>query len=234
MAEPQIWQLDERDAEAAGAVLSRAFLEDDPLFRYAVPDREERAHLCPPLFATYVRYACHFGEAWGIGPERDRLAGVLYWVELPHEEVTPALVEQWGLNEAIAMWGAAHDRLEAAEGPAHAQIDAMMPEPRRYLGMLGVDHAWQGQGLGTALLEKLLTDARSAGVPVSTWTFTPRNVPLYQRVGFTLVAEGASLDGALPWWAFLTPDASPRSRPTRSSSTWLTAAERQAGPSADT
>src|SRR5262245_21454810 len=113
MDEPIIWRLGEADAAAAGTVLGRAFL-DAPLYVYALPDPEERARLCPSLFAAALHVTRHFGAAWAIGSEHRAMAGVAYCVEYPRGEVTPELAERWGLAAATAALGPAHGRLAAA------------------------------------------------------------------------------------------------------------------------
>lgn len=56
--------------------------------------------------------------------------------------------------------------------------------PFTYLWFIGVDPAAQGQGRGSALLQRVLRDSMLARRPVYLETSTAANLPLYQRAGF--------------------------------------------------
>jgi GNAT superfamily N-acetyltransferase len=197
-----IWRLSEADAPAAGAVLGRAFM-DAPPYVYALPDPAERARLCPPFFAAALHVAHHFGAAWAIGTEPGSIAGVAYCIVYPRGEITPEQAERWGLAAAVAAWGPSYERLRATGRAIHEAFSAVVPARRVDVATLGVDPDRQGQGLGSALVRKVMADATAAGLPVGLWTTQPRNVPFYLRAGFALVVEGTSPVGALPWWGFL-------------------------------
>lgn len=66
-----------------------------------------------------------------------------------------------------------------------------------HLGPLAVAPARQGQGIGTALLRHGL--AQATATPCHLETDLPRNVALYQRLGFSVVAQHAVL-GAPNWF----------------------------------
>ena len=61
---------------------------------------------------------------------------------------------------------------------------------------LGVLPRHRGRGTGTALLERLVADARAAGLPALSLSVEPDNpaLRLYRRVGF---ADAGGADGAL-------------------------------------
>jgi ribosomal protein S18 acetylase RimI-like enzyme len=70
-------------------------------------------------------------------------------------------------------------------------MDACHPdEPHWYLSMIGVDPARQGRGLGSALLKHCLaTLVDSEGVLAYLESSNPKNTPLYERFGFTVVGQ---------------------------------------------
>jgi GNAT superfamily N-acetyltransferase len=197
------WRLTEADAEEAGALLARAFV-DEPIFVAALPDRAERARLCPPLFALNVRYARRFGEAWAAGAEPGAMRGGLCWVAMPEAAMTPELAQELGFDAVVRDWGGALDRVEALEEQAMAAITDL-PARWRYLPVVGVEPAWQGRGLGSALLRQAVAAAAAAATPLCLVTDRPQTLPLYRRAGFELVADGAAAEGAVPWWALRTP-----------------------------
>lgn len=63
---------------------------------------------------------------------------------------------------------------------------------------IGVDPAWRGTGLGTALLHRLLADAREAGFPGMSLSVRADNPArrLYERRGFRPVAGPETLNRA--------------------------------------
>jgi GNAT superfamily N-acetyltransferase len=60
-----------------------------------------------------------------------------------------------------------------------------------YLSIVAVDPAVQGQGVGRKLLEPTLEEADRAGVTCYLETFSQRNLPFYQRLGFAAAARFA-------------------------------------------
>ena len=70
-------------------------------------------------------------------------------------------------------------------------------QPVPLLG-LGLTDAWQGQGLGEAMLRHLITLARAAhrdGLELTTVTTNTRAFRLYQRAGFMLLGEVDNVAG---------------------------------------
>lgn len=79
------------------------------------------------------------------------------------------------------------------------EVGKLHPQtPHYYLEYLGVEPAWQGQGLGSRLLEELTRRADARGVGCYLETATRRNVPLYQRFGFE-VREEKEIIGVQAW-----------------------------------
>jgi ribosomal protein S18 acetylase RimI-like enzyme len=69
-------------------------------------------------------------------------------------------------------------------------------EPHWYLPMIGVDPAFQGRGIGSALLACALARCDADGLPAYLESSNPRNIPLYQRHGFAIL--GTIQVGASP------------------------------------
>lgn len=60
-----------------------------------------------------------------------------------------------------------------------------------FLALIEVAPAWQGRGLGTAVIRDVQAQAREAGVPVTLQVLkgNPRARQLYERLGFEVVEE---------------------------------------------
>jgi len=65
-------------------------------------------------------------------------------------------------------------------------------QPYWYLEVVGVEPAAQGMGIGTRLLEPVLTVADEAGQLCYLETITERNVAWYRRLGFEVRSAGVS------------------------------------------
>ena len=59
-----------------------------------------------------------------------------------------------------------------------------VPAESWYLSIVAVSLASQSRGLGTRLVEAVLDEADAAGAPTYLETFTRRNRPFYQRLGY--------------------------------------------------
>ncbi|MFI0351915.1 GNAT family N-acetyltransferase [Actinomadura sp. 9N407] len=95
----------------------------------------------------------------------------------------------------------AGDRLEAYEA-AESVMAAHRPQgPSWFLGVVGVDPARQGGGLGGAVIRPGLEAAEREGVPAFLETSVARNVPFYQRLGFEVTAEYDLPDGGPRTWS---------------------------------
>ena len=70
-----------------------------------------------------------------------------------------------------------------------AQSDALVDTSAWYLSIVGILPAYQNQGLGAALIRPVLELADAAAVPTFLETFTPRNEPFYQRLGYRVAGS---------------------------------------------
>ena len=82
--------------------------------------------------------------------------------------------------------------------------------PHYYLEYIGVEPTHQGQGLGSMLLTELTRSADAAKVGCYLETATERNVLLYQRFGFQIIAQKEII--GLPAWFMWRPPTTPPCR----------------------
>src|SRR5262249_47048928 len=78
-------------------------------------------------------------------------------------------------------------------------------EPHYYLAFIGVAPNRQRHGMGTALLQDSLARIDKAGAPAYLENSNPRNLPLYQRLGFRVIKEVRAPGGAPPIFAMWRP-----------------------------
>ena len=81
-------------------------------------------------------------------------------------------------------------------------IDKHHPKDRShfYLMSIGVDPRFQGQGLGSALLDATLATIDAKGLPTYLESSNEKNLPLYKRHGYHVTSEFQPLPGAPTLW----------------------------------
>lgn len=186
------------DAGRIAALFARAF-QNDPLMRYAIPDAQQRRRLLPTLMGLNVRYGCRYGEVHHT-PE---YTGAAIW--LPPGQTAYTL---WRLLRAgmfiapLRLPWPVLRRLATVESRARALHERYAPGSHWYLAQIGVEPAFQRQGIASRLLRPMLARADAAGLPCYLETENAANVAVYQRYGFQVVAEDV-VSAGLHIWAML-------------------------------
>jgi ribosomal protein S18 acetylase RimI-like enzyme len=164
------------DEDAVMAVLMLAFATDPPM-RY--------------IFAKPAGYADGFRRFAAVTGDPSLAAGAAY---LADDGAAAALWLPPGVQGDLAAIGplvqafAPPERLPVLSKVGEA-IRAFHPDgPHWYLSMLGVDPMRQGRGLGSALLEAGLARCDADGAIAYLESSSPKNVPLYERYGFEVLA----------------------------------------------
>jgi GNAT superfamily N-acetyltransferase len=165
------------DAREISQVLARAF-HDDPLFGWMLPAERSRDRRLRRFFATELHHESLRHGAVEIACDGRRLAGAAVW--LPPG--TPSGTEMSALPGYLRAFG----RRFAAVAQYQSVAVRARPrdQPHWYLAIIGVDPAWQGSGVGAALLRSRLRRCDQDGLPAYLESSNPENVPLYQHFGF--------------------------------------------------
>nr|ACB70965.1 GFP2APuro fusion protein [Cloning vector L071 RRI-Green] len=167
------------DVPRAVRTLAAAFA-DYPATRHTVdPDRHiERVTELQELFLT--RVGLDIGKVW----VADDGAAVAVWT-------TPESVEAGAVFAEI---GPRMAELSGSRLAAQQQMEGLLAphrpkEPAWFLATVGVSPDHQGKGLGSAVVLPGVEAAERAGVPAFLETSAPRNLPFYERLGFTVTAD---------------------------------------------
>ena len=178
------------DQRRAIATLTLAF-STDPLLRWFYPDAERYLTHSPEMAKFFGGRAFDHDAAY----RSDDFTGIALWLPpgvKPDAERMGELI-QASVDEGI---------LEAVFSLIE-QMDVYHPkEPVWYLPVIGVDPIHQGKGIGSALLDQGLAACDEDGLPAYLESSNPRNISLYERHGFKVVAEIQSGDGP-PIWPML-------------------------------
>ena len=168
------------DSDASTTVLVEAFTHD-PLWGHLVPDPQDDTRARPEFLSEFM--GTEFNSLLNHGhvhlvPER----AVAMW--------TPP-----GVHSDDAPLGAIFERHLEPETWNNAlghfmEMGACRPEvPHFYLAVLGAADAARGQGLGSALLRRVLDTCDAEGTVAHLESSNSRNVSLYERHGFEVLCD---------------------------------------------
>ena len=177
MNSPNVRPLTLEERERAISVQTLAF-SNDPLMRWLYPDAHAYLEVFAPFARAFGGGAFDHGTAFVAGD----FAGAAFWLPVGVETDSEALGE--AMSASLSAERLAHMR------PFTEQLEHFhTKEPRWYLPMIGVDPAYQGQGVGSALLRHTVALCDAEGVAAYLESSSPKNVPLYQRHGFEVIGE---------------------------------------------
>jgi ribosomal protein S18 acetylase RimI-like enzyme len=196
----------DNEIRPGAALLARSF-DDDPLFRFLFPRATARARVLTTLFTRTLADAKPFQEVYTAHRD-DELLGVLAC--LPPGAFPPTLSRTIAMIPALASSivrfprsTRAIARVLAADAKAHVSYRHW------YIPCIAVEPTAQQRGIGTLLLNHVLTRIDNLPTPVFLVTSRPRNLAWYERHRFTTVTEMRPLATGPPCWALLRPAAQP-------------------------
>ena len=172
------------DGERSGVVaaLCAAFV-DDRIYRWMVPDDEQRRGSAAKFYSRFVGACWPHGGVYAAGDGQ----GAALWL--------PPGAQLAGDDDAERFVG---DLLatcpDEASSQRQAQVFEMLDdnhptEAHWYLAFMGVHPSGQGRGIGGALLKAVLAQADRDGMPAYLEASCPDNQRLYERHGFQTMRE---------------------------------------------
>ncbi|NJM19939.1 MAG: GNAT family N-acetyltransferase [Richelia sp. SL_2_1] len=183
----QIICLEKTQINQATETLVDAFSKD-PVVEYILPQlHSEKDKVSRNLWSATLRYAQPFNHIYTT-PE---IKGIAAWIppkEYPLNFLkilqagfykTPFLLGFRGLKKLLPLFNLFEKYHERD-----------MDQPHWYLFALGVSSAYQGQGVGSLLIEPILKQASEENLPCYLETSTERAVRFYQRHGFKILRTG--------------------------------------------
>jgi ribosomal protein S18 acetylase RimI-like enzyme len=187
------------DAARIARLFAAAFARD-PVFDWLARPSARAVALQRFFFWLLRERTLPHGETW---MTQDGYATAA-WVPPYSEAKAATLREELSLLPAI--WGLTGlQRLTRGAAMAAAIEHAHPKEPYFYLAFIGVAPRFQGTGIGSALLEETLARVDAAGAPAFLENSNPRNVKLYERMGFRVVREVVARADAPPLFAMWRP-----------------------------
>ena len=193
--DPSVVGLTAQDAVQAGRLGAAAF-DDDPLFINLWPRAAHRRRTMESVLRAESTIASEQGGACGIFVD-GTLGGIALWARPGTKRTTrQQLLEAVGIRHAILEPGSVVGGIRI-----FMALEARKPkEPHHYLGVLAVDPAAQGRGVGRGLIEQGLTLSDQEGVPTYLETSKESNLSWYARYGFEVTEEFTPVAGRPPIW----------------------------------
>jgi len=181
------------DVRELSLVLARAFGED-PFMSWLFPAPTYRLKLVQAWMRVEVANALEMEASWVSMISDEIVAGTIWSPPGRDLHESGTFNQLWYL-----VLGANPDRTsELAQGLS--MIGSSHPdEPHFYLNTVGVQPSLAGQGHGGAIIRHTLDLADVDGWPCYLESSSPRNIPLYERLGFEVIHEIALPNGPKMW-----------------------------------
>ena len=184
------------DIERAAQTLSDAFA-DDPVTRWIGRSDAKRASRRLGMFRHLVRSIGVRGNELWIADDHSVAA---LWIPPPLADMKQPLLQELKLLPVLISFTGISGLTRANAFRKASDAHHPKAEPHYYLMTIGVHPQFQGQGLGSAMLEANLAaiDAQMASAYLE--SSSPKNVPLYRRHGFEVINEFRPRADAPPLW----------------------------------
>jgi GNAT superfamily N-acetyltransferase len=183
------------EAALLGEVLADAFA-DDPVFAWLIPPEVRgRDNRMRTFFTSMSRGYLRQGKPCYLTVDASAAA---LWAA-PGAWAMP--LSQIMLEAVPSGLAFRHRLIRALRTQLQVErLHAAQSSPHWYLGYLGTRRDLQGQGLGTQMLQEVLTGLDTGGVPAYLESSSERNLPLYERNGFRVIGELRALGHGPTIW----------------------------------
>jgi ribosomal protein S18 acetylase RimI-like enzyme len=189
---PAVRRATEEDVDAMASQLAKTFW-DDPVTSHIFQRESRRDAGLRAYFATQMRADyLPFGGCY----TTDGHAGSAVWAPAGKPLLTGLAAVLTMLPVLPYVWNRMPTTLRILN-----LVESMHPhEPHWYLATLGTAVEQQGHGVGSALMQPVLSHCDAAGLPCYLESSKERNVPFYRRHGFEVVREVTLPDDGPPIW----------------------------------
>jgi ribosomal protein S18 acetylase RimI-like enzyme len=196
----KIISLDESQLKTAGKILGKA-LRDDPVFKYILPEKNERDDKIKYIFQLASCLGVKYGK---VQATSSNLEGIAIW--LPFEEYKKLTWGTFLCSIKFKIWKVGIKALKRF-GPIldySRKIHIKYASGEHwYLQTIGVKPSLQEMGFGSMLLNNMLKRIDQNPLPVFLETSLEKNVKYYRKFGFRVVEEGKAPGTEVKIWFML-------------------------------
>ena len=149
----------------------------DPMAQWVWPDSSEYLRMMPRFVRAFGGRAFEHDTAY----ITEGVRATALWFP-PHVEPDHAAMGAL-MEESL--------RPEIAEDLGHYEEHGRTSsyQPHWYLPLIAADPNWVGRGLGALLMKHALRRCDEEGIPAYLESSNPRNISLYERLGFNIVGR---------------------------------------------
>lgn len=165
--------------------MARAFY-DDPCFSAFWPESSRKGQLMTWWFYIHVKYHHYRNQnpMYYLAPGG---ATAMFLTHKTWQESTSTLLLLFPVNMWLCGWSISTYK---EYSKMHHEMQQLHPTtPHWYLAMLGVDPAYQRQGLGRVVMEDPMRECDEKKMEMYLESSNPVNISFYQRLGFVQCAE---------------------------------------------
>lgn len=193
-----------RKAQIANAseIAAKAF-EDDPVFCYLTPDDPKlRLQALTWLTSRAIAYCTQYNHTYTTSD----LQGIAAWLPPGDFPSNPLQLLQMVLQLQLYTlplnvgWNRLGRWLNFLSATEQIHHQDMGDQPHWYLGVLVVNPVFQGQGVGSRLIQPILQRASDEGLACYVVTFTEQAVRFYQKNGFEILRNQKPAPEVSPFW----------------------------------
>jgi len=137
----------------------------------------------------YMDYSIHEANTYGkIGTHNNENSGASLWATPLNRDLND-LRKTEKKAQMISIFGSdVYAKISLVGNFMNSENDKYISDDMWYLSILGVNPAYQNQGLGKKLVEPILKEADKLQVATYLETFTLQNNSFYKRLGYEIVA----------------------------------------------
>jgi ribosomal protein S18 acetylase RimI-like enzyme len=204
--DPTIVELLNHNETEATQIYARAFLHD-PWMDYFLGKNHNEFDSLLWFCGQIVRYAIQYGRVWGkIGKVngQKKILGVAIWQPPNDQGISIFKMLQQGCAIAPFKLGLTPSFKVLSSLTATERVHReTITEPHWYLFSVGVESAFQNNGIGTKIMYPVLQLADKSGLSCYLDTSNKRSISFFVRLGFEVVREIKAEGDSPQWWAML-------------------------------
>jgi len=197
-----LFKLTSAYVEKAIQVAGSAF-QDDPVTMFTYPDERERKQKLQYGFYMLYKYGIKHGLTYATSKN---LEGITIW--LPPKKTYPSTwtMMRYGGFYTIRKVGLkikAMKRTMAIFNYEDEKHKELVPYDHWYFQNIAVKPEEQGKGYGRLLINTMIKNIESDGLPIYVETNTDKNVLIYQKYGFEILEHVIIPKTDVPLWCML-------------------------------